>query len=78
VSALESVYDDPAPWRIRRVIRPLPVRAADWKWARWYLSLGEYQGRGKKEKGRKNRPPYPRLVGPRGWRAVRWYKSHAA
>jgi hypothetical protein len=61
------------PWKKLQVV---PLREKDWRWARWYLSIGEYAGRGKKEKGKATRPPYQRIVGPRGWRAARWYKRH--
>lgn len=49
-------------------------RPQDWKWARWYLGLGEYARFGRRAKG--HRPPYPRIVGLRGWTAVRWYLKH--
>lgn len=54
----------------------LKCRPEDWKWARWYLGLGEYAKYGRRAKG--HRPPYPRIVPARGWAAVRWYIAHIA
>jgi hypothetical protein len=58
-------------WRQPPHLRP---RAIDWKWARWYLGLGEYEQVGRRHKP--SRPRYPRLVPARGWAAERWYIAH--
>jgi hypothetical protein len=54
--------------------RHLPGRA--WRWARWWLSVGEYRGRGRRQRGRLTRPNVRQRVPRRWWRAVRWYKRH--
>jgi hypothetical protein len=67
------VYCASGQWK---TIFKVPIPAAAWKWARWRLSIGEYKGRGKREKGMKTRPPYQKVPGPLAWRAFAWYKRH--
>lgn len=78
LSSLEAktLYDSTRAWQIAPARRRIRVRARDWKWARWYLGLGEYAAFGARSKG--HRPDYPWFIPLRGWVAVRWYKRHAA
>lgn len=70
--------DDLRTWvAVKGWLPPAPklkCRPEDWKWARWYLGLGEYAPYGRRAKGK--RPPYPRIIPARGWAAVRWYLGH--
>lgn len=56
----------------QREQRVLPGTA--WKWARWRLGIAEYHGHGGDKRLRPRRAP--RVIPPRWWRAVRWYKRH--
>lgn len=72
VQPVPALYDSGDPWRITERTHLAPIRPEDWKWARWYLGIGEYSRYGRRAAGK--RPPYPRIIPIRGWRAVHWYK----
>lgn len=69
----ERVYPDGAP-PPSHPPRRFPGRA--WRWARWWLSVGDYRGRGRRERGRVTRPPVRRVIPQRWWRLPRWYRRH--
>ena len=53
------------------VTKPLHKSTAwAWRWARWYIGVGEYKGRARR---RRFRPHVPRSVPKSWWRYVRWY-----
>ena len=62
-----------------------PSRPCDFQWARWFAGIGEYEKVGRRFSGPKpvgltrakilcGGKPYPKVVPPRGWRALAWYK----
>ena len=63
-------------WQVQSV---RPSRPCDFKWARWFAGIGEYEKVGRRHGPSRKRilcgtKPYPRIVPPRGWRALAWYK----
>lgn len=48
-------------------IDPLVEKTGYWAFRGWWLSIGQWEGRGRKEAGRRYRPNVPRVIPPAWW-----------